>query len=271
MAALGDRATSLLIAENLTRPLRLHLGLFRLHLIALFHPRLGFLAFYRRPFLALASAIVVERRAGVANDFDATLAVGAETVIACQRTDPRRFRPDGVEHFQARQLHIELHAGMLVEQIQRTARRVGPLIVDRAGETTDPAQFQLHRPRGLGGRELRGFHHRRLGRQRRELLGRLAFRRRDSSRRHDRLIRLGLRGDRFIYGGLIGGSLVCCRLVGGSLVRDRLFHRRPRPFRCGRFGLLDRLGFFGVDPSRLRGFGVSGGFGLLGLPRALGG
>src|SRR6266446_3411256 len=98
---------------------------------------------FRAPLLAFI--VVIEERALRADDPAAALAIGLETVLADQRTDPRRLELDRVERVGACELDVEPGAGMPVEQRQRALRRSVPFAIGRTAETADTAQLDLHR------------------------------------------------------------------------------------------------------------------------------
>jgi hypothetical protein len=70
-------------------------------------------------------------------------------MIADQRTNARHLALDDIEGIDARNLDVQLQAGVLVEQIQRPLRRRIPVAVHRTGVAADPPQFGLERARKI--------------------------------------------------------------------------------------------------------------------------
>jgi len=159
-------------------------------------------------------------------------------VLADQGTDACRFRSDGIERIKARNLHIELHAGVFVEQRQRFLSGDIPVAVDRAGVTADPPEFALQQARNVdrGGRI--GFH----------LCIRRAFRRRQCSHLSDRLVDIGV--------------LVSSGFHGLGRLRSRR-GLDALGFRC--LGIVSRLLLFGGDPSGFFRLGLCRGACPLGI------
>jgi hypothetical protein len=59
-------------------------------------------------------------------------------VIADQRADARRLALDRIERIDTGNLHVQLHARVLVEEIERPLRCRISVAVDRAGVASDP-------------------------------------------------------------------------------------------------------------------------------------
>src|ERR1700682_707623 len=88
----------------------------------------------------LAFIVVVQERALAAGDLAAAVAIGLKTVLADQRTDPRRFQLDRVERVEIGNFGVELGSGVAVEQRQRALRGGVPFAVGGTGHTADTAQ-----------------------------------------------------------------------------------------------------------------------------------
>src|SRR3954447_22949162 len=116
-AAFSQLATTLLVADILSRPLLRGLSL------RLLAGRRRRLLARRRRLVALLFALIVVVQEGVraAGYFHTALTVGLEAMLANQRANPRGLAPDRIQHVEARHLHIEFCPGVPVEQFQRTA------------------------------------------------------------------------------------------------------------------------------------------------------
>ena len=178
-------------------------------------------------------------------------------MIANQRANARRLALDDIERIDARNLDLQLHPRVLVEQIERPLRGRIPVAVHRTGVAADPPQFGLQRARKIDRLRLIG-----LVRRRRQR-GDLVF-----------LRLLFGSGVLCIFGGFqprglrslcfLGGFCCCLRALGFG---KSCFCRglRTLGFRDLRlFGLFRQ---FGGDAGFLGGFGL---FGSLGLFRGLG-
>ena len=77
------------------------------------------------------------------------VSIRLEAVIANQRTDAGWLALDRIERVDARGLHIELQASVLVEQVERLLRRCVPVTVNGAGDAADTAKFGLQRARQI--------------------------------------------------------------------------------------------------------------------------
>src|SRR4029077_16191240 len=138
-----QRPTAALITYYLSRRLRLRRSSFRL---AACLPLAFRLLTFRGRLLDcdfLAGVVVADFVSGPTGDFRTAVAVSPEAMIASQRTPPVRLSLHGVQGVGAGVLHIELHPGMLVEEVKRPLRRRIPVAIDRAGVAADPAQFGL--------------------------------------------------------------------------------------------------------------------------------
>src|SRR5215468_5316791 len=185
------------------------------------------------------------------------IAFGLLPLGADQRANAIGLAADGIQRIEAGELDIEFGLGILVEQLQRPPRSVVPLAVGIAGIAADALEMRLQQTRAVAGihrgRRRRGWRHRLVRRQRRDLRGLLlAF--------ALRLVDLGLR---------VGHCLTPCvldLLPRGFRLLLRLFEFAP-----GVVELL--LGLFG---NLLAGLfeillGLLGQLllGVRGLPRAL--
>jgi len=96
-----------------------------------------------------ALVVIIDERARAAIDFDTSLAIGAEAMIADEWANTRRFTLYRVERIDARYLYIELHPGVFVEEIERLLRGRVPIPVYRSRVATDPPKFTLQSPRKI--------------------------------------------------------------------------------------------------------------------------
>ena len=113
-----DRPAAPRIAKDLPRCLRLCRR--RLRPGALRSAALRFFTLCGRffGFDLLAGVIVADLVSRAAGDFRTPVAIRLEAVIANQRADPVRLSLDRVQGVDAGGLHLQLHAGVLVEQIE---------------------------------------------------------------------------------------------------------------------------------------------------------
>jgi hypothetical protein len=82
------------------------------------------------PFNLFACVIITDFVTCATRNLGAKIAIGLEAVLADQRTYAPGLCLDGIERIETRDLHIEFHAGVLVEQIKRPLRRRIPIAVD---------------------------------------------------------------------------------------------------------------------------------------------
>ena len=78
----------------------------------------------------LALVVVTNAIAGTARDLHALIAVGLEAEIAHERADASRLCLQCIDRVDASKLHVELGAGIFVEQRQRALRRGAPVIAN---------------------------------------------------------------------------------------------------------------------------------------------
>jgi hypothetical protein len=149
----------LLIAKHLTRSLRLRWRSICFGPVWQF--TFGFRLFALRGrlfhFDFLASIVIGHFVTCAARNFATYFAIRFKAAIANQRTNTDRLAFDGIERIYAGNPDVQLHARVLVEQIERPLRCRIPVAVYRSGVAADASQFGLQRAWEINHRSLIGF------------------------------------------------------------------------------------------------------------------